>query len=202
MKEYNELFEKYVDNYSPGDEQKEKIELLDENSSIEVVKPLINEIVLWKLNRMVEVDDELIKSLLKIRRITDIEFFLNSNDLRDELKDTMKKLMDSKGIRIAMASTILHFFNPKIFPIIDKRAYFAINNCLMPERINNKNNGPDEYLLYIEKCYKWFLLKSKNEKDLKFENIDKVLYQHDKDSGRKLDRRDGFDSVEYDIWKF
>lgn len=75
MKEYNELFKNYVDNYSPGDEQKRKIELLDENSSIEVVKPLINEIVLWKLNRMVEVDDELIKSLLKIRRITDIEFF-------------------------------------------------------------------------------------------------------------------------------
>lgn len=101
-----------------------------------------------------------------------------------------------------MASTILHFFNPKIFPIIDKRAYFALNNCLMHERINNKNNGPDEYLLYIEKCYKWFLLKTKNEKDLKFENIDKVLYQHDKDSGRNLDRSDGFDSVKYDIWKF
>lgn len=200
MKEWKELLYKY--NYPLGEEQKGKIELLDENSSLEAVKPLINEIVLWKLNRMVEVDDESIKCLLKIRGITDIEIFLNSKDLRDELKYIMKKLMDSGGIRIAMASTILHFFNPKIYPIIDKRAYFALNNKLMPQKINNINTGPDEYLLYIEKCYKWFQLKSKKEKDLKFEDIDKVLYQHDKDSGRRLGRSDGFDSVQYDIWKF
>lgn len=73
MKEWSELLSLY--DYPLGDEQKDKIKNLGENSSIEVVKPLINEIVLWKLNRMVEVEDELIKSLLKIRRITDIEFF-------------------------------------------------------------------------------------------------------------------------------
>ena len=123
MKEWSELLSLY--DYPLGDEQKDKIKNLGENSSIELVKPLINEIVLWKLNRMVVVNDELIKCLLKIRRITDIEYFLNNKELQEELKGTMKMLMDSKGIRIAMASTILHFFNPKICPIIDKRAYFA-----------------------------------------------------------------------------
>lgn len=200
MKEWSELLSLY--DYPLGDEQKDKIKNLGENSSIELVKPLINEIVLWKLNRMVVVNDELIKCLLKIRRITDIEDFLNNKELQEELKGTMKMLMDSKGIRIAMASTILHFFNPKICPIIDKRAYFALNKKLMPENINNISKGPDEYLKYVEKCYEWFKLKTEKEKNIKFEDIDKVLYQHDKDSRRKLNKCDGFDIVKYDIWKF
>ena len=32
-----------------------------------------------------------------------------------------------------------------------------------------------------------------------YPDIDKVLYQHDKDSGRKLNKCDGFDIVKYDI---
>ena len=205
MKKCDELLKSY--NYSLGNEQKDPISKLKKDSSQVEVKFLIYEIVLWKLNRMVYLDEDSIKRLLNIKELLDIskislEKFLKSDELKNELCETMKKLMNCGGIRIAMASTILHFFCPEFCPIIDKRAYFALYKEKMPERFNKPAEGPNAYLKYIEKCYNWFKQKEEKGETIEFKNIDKILYQHDKESNRKVDELVKVPSPSYaDIWE-
>jgi hypothetical protein len=42
------------------------------------------------------------------------------------VKEVIEKLVDSNGVGFPMASTILKFINPSVFPVIDVRAYRAL----------------------------------------------------------------------------
>ena len=85
---------------------------------------IINEIVLWKVNRYVLMQKDTLELLNKIKK--------TDNILNEELTILiLKKLLDKdqKGIQLAMASTILRFKNPSIYQIIDQRVYrFIYNN--------------------------------------------------------------------------
>ncbi len=69
-----------------------------------------------------------------------------------------------------MASSVLHFFNPKCFPIIDRRAYRTIY------KENKYKEDIVVYISYIKDC-----LKIAKHHDIPFEIIDKILYQYDKE---------------------
>lgn len=139
---------------------------------------IINEIVLWKINRQTFVANDLILDIKKL-----------SNDLTDynkvatykaKIKETYNKLINSKGVSAAMASTILKMFMPEALPIIDQRAYREIyKGEEMPAKINGV-----EYLKYVDRVIEQF----KEERGVNFSDMDKVLYQRDKAKGNSVKR--------------
>ena len=82
-------------------------------------RDIINEIVLWKMNRRPQVTEELIDAIFSLKEIkTPLQVLTDEKTER-----VVEKLLQTKGMQLPMASTVLHFYYPKIFPIIDQRAY-------------------------------------------------------------------------------
>ncbi len=172
MNTYNEILDRYK--YHDDAQLKKKIQDRDD-CCLEQNYNVINEIVLWKLNRIVEIQDETVELLNKISR--------KYNDPKEAINDKeteilIDKLLKSKGIRLPMASTILHFYAPTMFPIIDQRAY---RELFGKEYIST--SGFDVYKEYVEGCIDFINSKNIN---IEFELIDKLLYQLDKESGKKV----------------
>jgi hypothetical protein len=145
-------------------------------------RDIINEIILWKLNRSVEISDSTIDKIHSLRH--SVQKPLDAID-NMAVKKLLLELLDSKGIKIAMASTILHFYYPSVFPIIDQRAYRELTGDEIPEFHTKDKNGKyaELYLHYIENCYKYNI---EMFPAAEFECIDIILYQLDKDKNSKV----------------
>lgn len=72
---------------------------------------LLNEIVLWKINRYAKFSESF---LIKINSTQIRGDSLNEDFTVEILSD----LLETKGVQLPMASTILRFKNPKIYQII------------------------------------------------------------------------------------
>lgn len=74
---------------------------------------VVNEIVLWKVNRYAKLKDETLSLINQI----DSEW--------DEalIRNVLFALLSEKGVQLPMASTILRFRNKHLFQIIDQRVY-------------------------------------------------------------------------------
>lgn len=129
---------------------------------------VINEIVLWKVNRYTKVSDEALSLLNKIsRNETVIDIDLTKEILRD--------LLTTKGIGIAMASTILRFRNPTIYQIIDQRVYrFTHPDGDELKQPKDVEETISLYLDYLERL-KAACLKH----EIPFEESDRTLYLMD-----------------------
>jgi hypothetical protein len=131
---------------------------------------IINEIVLWKVSRYAKIE----KSTLELLNIVQ----KNDTELNSELtSEILKKLLSTKGIRLAMASTILRFKNPNIYQIIDQRVYRYIskNN----EELNEGTNIENQIKLYLD-----YLIRLKEvciAHKIDFEKSDRILYLMDKE---------------------
>lgn len=150
----------------------EKLEGLFEDFTQET----INEIVLWKVNRYSELNPETLNLLNQISK--------EDKEIKADLtKELLRKLLDTPGIRLPMASTILRFKNPNIYQIIDQRAYRFLRNEDLKNYFSNIEQQIEYYLEYLSelriKC---------DEKKIPFEIADQVLYQLDKEknSGHKI----------------
>lgn len=131
---------------------------------------IINEIVLWKINRYANIDSKTLKLLNKIKskdRLIDV----------DLTKKILSALLDIKGIQLPMASTILRFKNKYLYQIIDQRVYRIIYNKDL-KLSTNKQKQIELYLEYLE-CIKGITI-------LKFYQIDRVLYKADKDVNKTI----------------
>ena len=93
----------------------EIMERIDSNSDgdIDELRDIINEIVLWKLNRMVFVENSTLLELKDISIIETPEDVIRKD--KDKVKSLLTHLLESKGVRLPMASTFMHFFNLKKF---------------------------------------------------------------------------------------
>ena len=129
----------------------------------------INEIVLWKVNRYANIDQETLDLLNE----------LNGKLDKPKAKKVLKKLLGSKGIQLPMASTILRFKNPSVFQIIDQRVFRIIygNTLSLPAYQSDKNieKQIDLYFEYLEK-----LRAVSKDLKIKFEDADRILYNADK----------------------
>ncbi len=127
----------------------------------------IDQIVLWKTNRYVELDDETLCLLNKIA---------NSNDTIDinTTKDLLKKMLGTKGIRLPMASTILRFKNPNVYQIIDQRSY----RVLYKQQLSIPNDPEAQISLYLN--YLEDLRSLCKNEEIDFREADRVLYWADK----------------------
>ena len=99
---------------------------------------------------------------------------------RAKVEKVLSELLESKGVKLAMASTFLHFFNPTVFPILDQRAYRVIfkrdytASTSVPISVRT-------YFEYVEGCIRYHseVLRGK----IPFSRIDQYLYQLDKEIG-------------------
>ena len=80
-------------------------------------RDIINSIVLWKINRQVDIGVELFNAIKKMN-VTVLSFETKEREIKAIIFD----LLQVKGVKIAMASTILKMFYPEVFPIVDQRA--------------------------------------------------------------------------------
>ena len=137
---------------------------------------ILNEIILWKVNRFAKFDSETINLLNKLNPKDEN---LNQSLTGDILLNLLSK--NQKGVRLAMASTILRFRNPKIYQIIDQRVYRFIYGKELKYSETNINLQIIIYIDYLEKlreiCQKY---------QIKFEDADRILYKMDKDYNKDL----------------
>lgn len=137
--------------------------------STDFSQEIINEIVLWKVNRYAELNNE---TLLLLNTITK-----DQEDLDKELTtQILFELLQTKGIQLAMASTILRFKNPKIYQIIDQRVFRFIFGENMPKYFKTIESQITLYLEYLEKLRSICL-----EKKINFELSDRIIYSLDKE---------------------
>lgn len=175
--DYKEVLDRYA--YSDDAEIIDRIKNCSGENEREN-RDIINSIVLWKINRQVDIGSEL---FIAIKNLNIVAFNIKSSE--EEIKKIICDLLQVKGIKIAMASTILKMFYPETFPIIDQRAYRELYGEELPEFYGKNANKKyvELYIKYIKDCYSY------NEKvcpNIKFEDVDKVLYQLDLGKGNKV----------------
>ena len=133
---------------------------------------VINEIVLWKVNRYAEVDDA---TLTLLNQISPSSKVINV----EEVKSLLHKLLRTKGIKLAMASTILRFKNPSLFQIIDQRVFRLLyNKELKLSSSQSERNIDSQIALYFE--YLVDLRKACEKLSISFEDSDRVLFMADR----------------------
>lgn len=135
---------------------------------------IINQIVLWKVNRFTKIDKETLNLLNLINK--------KSNSLPEELlKKLLEKLLVTKWIKLPMASAILRFKNPSLFQIIDQRVY----RFIYWKNINLSSiktiDAVDLYIKYLKD------LKEICEKyKIDFSLSDRILYMFDKKENKDI----------------
>lgn len=132
---------------------------------------ILDKIVLWKVNRYAEFDQNTIQKLnnLPVDRID-----------KKYTEDLLLEMLKTKGVKIAMASTILRFKNPKLFQIIDQRVYrilygYALKNTTVNDKVIKM------YLKYLKD-----LKNICNKRKIPFEMADRIFYMLDKELNNKI----------------
>ena len=135
---------------------------------------LLNEIVLWKVNRYVAISQEVLEDLDTLTDLT--------NGQHRQAQNGLENLLKIYGVDLPMASTILRFRNSNVFQIIDKHAYRAVYGKRYPlYTASPMSRKIAVYFNYIDE-----LIKVCAKKNLKFQLIDRTLYQFDKRVNGKL----------------
>ncbi len=154
--------------------QRQLTERLDNLNDVGLAQHLINEIVLWKVNRYVALDEELLQSLNGLKVLT------TGEHRRGEA--VLIALLKTHNVDLAMASTILRFRNPRAFQIIDRHAYRAAYGRDYPlyaaSPISRKISL---YFDYLDE-----LIVLCNARSLDYQTIDRLLYVFDKEKNGKL----------------
>lgn len=176
-----EKLETYLDDYTyykPG-----LTDILDNFGDSAFDELTILKIILWKVHRYAELDSALLDKLNSIREL--------KKDEREKAEPVLKALLDTPGIDLPMASTLLRFRNPDVFQIIDQRAYRSV----MPET--------NKYPLYTASSIKkkvevyFDYLKAVDDlceqKGISFFDADRILYQFDKKENGKLKPSEGWE---------
>lgn len=145
---------------------------LDGAHAMEFDQSLINEIVLWKVNRYAHLDEKLMIELNDSR--------LRGNVLDEEFtRSILRKLLLVDGVRLAMASTILRFRNPHIYQIFDQRAYRFAYGSAVEQSTYSKG---EKYLERQVDLYMDYLGKLREiavQYRIDFETIDRFFYLKD-----------------------
>jgi hypothetical protein len=132
----------------------------------------INEVVLWKLNRYSHLNLHTLE-LLNDARVKEIHLD------KSFTRQLLIALLNTPGIRLPMASTILRFRNSSVFQIIDQRAYRFVFGRKLPimhgNSIKSKEKQIDIYFEYLKE-----LRNISHDKEWPFEQLDEILYVLDK----------------------
>ncbi len=132
----------------------------------------IYEVVLWKVNRYPEMNQNILD------RLNDLRGSFNEEQAKSLLRD----LLDLRGFDLPMASTLLRFASPSYFQIIDQRVLRFINEDGNDKRIPyNKDKKVDFYFVYLKK-----LRSICHQHNIPFEMADRIFYQLDKNLNKDI----------------
>lgn len=162
------------ENFGEFKYQEELTNKLDDCSD-DFNQEIINEIVLWKVNRYAKLPDEAFKLLNKISA-NEIVLTAEQKEITSQL---LFILFKTKGIQLPMASTILRFRNKNLFQIIDQRVY----RILYGESLVLKPYKTEQVIKHEIKMYFDYLDKLKGEcekREIPFPESDRILYMADK----------------------
>ncbi len=135
---------------------------------------LVNEIVLWKVNRYATLSPETLAQLNALVTL--------GRRCHREAGSVLLKLLCEPGIDLPMASTLLRFKNPRVFQIIDRHAYRALYGEDYP--LYSATSIEKKVVVYFNYLDKLALLAE--SKKVEFEKLDRVLYIFDKRCNGKL----------------
>jgi hypothetical protein len=134
---------------------------------------IVNEIVLWKLDRYVKLSPD---ALAALHSVTGFPPKSHRN-----AADTLAILLGEPGVDLPMASTFLRYRNPKAFQIIDRHAYRALSGQKYPLYFSSAAVKIDLYFKYLDD-----LFALAGSKRVAFELLDRMLYVFDKQVNGKL----------------
>lgn len=146
----------------------------------------INEIVLWKINRYAEMSPEALAALDAVKTLR------RGQHKHTKAEDAFTALLKTKGIDTAMASSILRIRNPKVFQVIDGRAYRTMTGEKMPKLPKPTSNSDAAIKQNIQDKFEFYMLYMDTisplakSKVLKFKDLDRALYVYDKKVNRPL----------------
>jgi thermostable 8-oxoguanine DNA glycosylase len=147
---------------------------LDDLQDLKLSQELLDEIVLWKVNRYVSLHED------QLRRIDDVRTLKPGE--HEKARPILEDLLEAHGVDLPMASTFLRFRNPSVFQIIDRHAYRALygrDYKLFPKTPAKKKINV--YFTYLDD-----LRSLCNAKGLGFSTVDRVLYVFDKETNGTL----------------
>ena len=131
----------------------------------------LNRVVLWKIDRVIAIPEELLATLSALRGMKDLDISSTTS------RDIIDRLTKCEGIFFPMASAILKFVQPNVYPIIDVRAYRAAYG----QKPYRHTYTVDRYVEYARD-----LRKVAEQKGIPFPEVDEQLYCFDVDKNGKL----------------
>lgn len=157
--------------------QKELTKKLDSITTID--QNILNEIILWKVNRYADFSDEIITKLNAIS-INDKKEKKKQKIDEDKTREILKLLLYTKGVRLPMASTILRFINPNIYQIIDQRVFRLLykDNTLKYTGSTSDKSIENQIEIYLK--YLTDLRNACTKLGIDFKESDRILYMTDK----------------------
>lgn len=132
----------------------------------------IRRFALWKLDRVVDVSESL---LTKLRALAELKPLEACSPAAIEVLD---ELVACDGIGYPMASAFLKFIRPDVFPIIDVRAYRALEGV----RLRSNDYSTELYLKYVDR-----VLEISVKRNVPLAAVDEQLYCYDKEYNGKID---------------
>ena len=162
---------KYLKKYIYQSDLTSQLDLIG-NKDIDL--PLLHEIVLWKVNRYPRVTPTGLNDVNKLKGL--------KPNQHQNAKNEINSLLNSAGIDLPMASTILRFRNPEVFQIIDRHAYRALYGKDYP--IHSASTNDKKVALYFKYLADLHNLAAK--KKVPFRDLDRILYVFDKEINGKL----------------
>lgn len=141
------------------------------NGALSITVEDLRRVSLWKSDRVMAVTEETLKKLEELSAKKDVK-------IRDDIvKDVLERLVLSQGIGFPMASAILKFINPAVFPIIDVRAYRALTG----KKPYYSTYSYEKYMDYAEE-----LVKISKKANRPLREIDEQLYCFDEALNGKI----------------
>ena len=168
--EFNGDLSRFLNDYEYQPELTRRLDDLKEATVI--TQSLINEIVLWKLDRYVSLDGGQLSQIATVAA-------LKPREHRKALP-VLEELLEVHGVDLPMASTLLRFRNPAVFQIIDRHAYRALygRDFKLSTKTSKKIEAYFEYLDDLRRLC--------DMKGLPFETSDRALYIFDKKTNGRL----------------
>jgi hypothetical protein len=172
-KKIDELRKKYT--YGDTNDGFNLTSYLDNKSNSNFDQEIINEIVLWKVNRYLSTEKaDWLKDFNELKNIDNVE------EHKEKIKAVLQKMLLTRMVQLPMASTLLRFRNPEIFQIIDERTFRLIfANDDAARRKYNSTKADKKIDLYFE--YLKQLREKCKSKNIPFSESDRLLYQFDKE---------------------
>ena len=131
----------------------------------------LRRVALWKIDRVLEIPDTVLEKLKELAVAQALQFD------SEQSREALELLVSCPGVGFPVASAILKFLRPDVFPIIDVRAYRA----LFGKRLRYASYSTGVYFDYARR-----ILEISKQLDVPLHEVDQQLYCFDRDINKGI----------------